>query len=478
MDQNQKHIARNYIYNTCYQILVLVAPLVTTPYISRVLGASGIGIYNYAQSIATYFIYVGAVGTTIYGQREIAYAQNDQKKRSEIFWEIATIKFVAVTFCAVIYFLFFCKGGEYSSVYRILILEVFASMFDISWFFMGMENFKVTVIRNTIIKLIGIILIFTFVKSSDDVIVYTLCLTLPIFIGNISLWFSLPRYLTKVRIHTQGVIRNIRPALILFLPQLAIEVYAVLDKTMLGALASDIREVGYYSQASRIIKILLALVTSLGTVMLPAMSSAYAHGQKDVITTSIKKSFRFVYMLGFALMFGGCSIASNFVPIFFGAGYDRVIILIVMISPIIVIIATSNVIGKQYLLPTSQEKYYTISVVTGAMMNIVLNVILIARFDAVGASIATVFAELTVTSIQAFVVRKQLNISKCLLPAIKYFICGSIMCAAVYLLGAALGEGVKVLIIQIFAGVIVYALELLLTRDSMFFEGINIILKK
>lgn len=288
MDQNQKHIARNYIYNTCYQILVLVAPLVTTPYISRVLGASGIGIYNYAQSIATYFIYVGAVGTTIYGQREIAYAQNDQKKRSEIFWEIATIKFVAVTFCAVIYFLFFCKGGEYSSVYRILILEVFASMFDISWFFMGMENFKVTVIRNTIIKLIGIILIFTFVKSSDDVIVYTLCLTLPIFIGNISLWFSLPRYLTKVRIHTQGVIRNIRPALILFLPQLAIEVYAVLDKTMLGALASDIREVGYYSQASRIIKILLALVTSLGTVMLPAMSSAYAHGQKDVITTSIK----------------------------------------------------------------------------------------------------------------------------------------------------------------------------------------------
>lgn len=211
-----------------------------------------------------------------------------KKKRSEIFWEIATIKFVAVTFCAVIYFLFFCKGGEYSSVYRILILEVFASMFDISWFFMGMENFKVTVIRNTIIKLIGIILIFTFVKSSDDVIVYTLCLTLPIFIGNISLWFSLPRYLTKVRIHTQGVIRNIRPALILFLPQLAIEVYAVLDKTMLGALASDIREVGYYSQASRIIKILLALVTSLGTVMLPAMSSAYAHGQKDVITTSIK----------------------------------------------------------------------------------------------------------------------------------------------------------------------------------------------
>lgn len=301
MDQNQKHIARNYIYNTCYQILVLVAPLVTTPYISRVLGASGIGIYNYAQSIATYFIYVGAVGTTIYGQREIAYAQNDQKKRSEIFWEIATIKFVAVTFCAVIYFLFFCKGGEYSSVYRILILEVFASMFDISWFFMGMENFKVTVIRNTIIKLIGIILIFTFVKSSDDVIVYTLCLTLPIFIGNISLWFSLPRYLTKVRIHTQGVIRNIRPALILFLPQLAIEVYAVLDKTMLGALASDIREVGYYSQASRIIKILLALVTSLGTVMLPAMSSAYAHGQKDVITTSIKKSFRFVYMLGVCL---------------------------------------------------------------------------------------------------------------------------------------------------------------------------------
>lgn len=471
-------VLRNYIYNTSYQILVLIAPLITTPYVSRVLGATGIGVYSYAQSIATYFMLAGAGGTTIYGQRCIAFARDDIRKRSEVFWQIALLRCVNVFIFGLIYFFIFGLGTEYRSVYQILMIEIIATAFDITWFFMGLENFKITVIRNTIIKIAGIFAVFLFVQSPDDVLVYTMCLTFPIFIGNISLWISLPKYLVKVHMNPSDILRHLKPSFILFLPQLAIEVYTVLDKTMLGIFATNIDEVGYYTQASKIIKVALALVTSLGTVMLPAMSYAFAHGQKDVIIGSINRAFRFSFMLGFAILFGICGVAKTFVPIFFGPGYEEVVILMVAISPIIIIIAMSNVIGRQYFLPTKQEKYYTISVFTGATVNFVLNWILIVKFDAIGASIATVVAELSVLVVQLFLVRKQLELSKIFLLAVKYFICGGIMFAAVFLIGEFLGGGVIVLLIQITAGIIIYFAELLLTKDAMLFEGISMIQKK
>lgn len=247
---------------------------------------------------------------------------------------------------------------------------------------------------------------------------------------------------------------------------------------MLGFFASNIDEVGFYTQASKIIKVALMLVTSLGTVMLPAMSHAYAEGKKDVIVKSITKAFHFVFMLGFAILFGICGIAKKFVPIFFGTGYDSVVLLMIFISPIIIFIAMSNVIGKQYLLPTKQEKAYTVSVFTGAIVNFILNWILIIKYDAIGASIATVLAEFSVLFVQAFLVRKQLNLFRCFMPAVKYFICGAIMFIGVYFIGEVLGSGVWTLLIQIVAGIVIYFVELAITKDSMMAEGINMVMRK
>lgn len=475
----KKSMVKNYIYNTLYQILVLIAPLITTPYVSRVLGATGIGIYSYAQSIATYFVLVGAVGTTLYGQREIAYVQNDPKRRTEVFWEITIFRFAAVLLCTAIYFLIFGLHGQYTIIYRILTLEVLATAFDISWFFMGMENFKTIVIRNTIIKICGIVLIFLFVKQPEDVTLYTLCLTLPIFVGNISLWFRLNQYLVKLdRSVFGGIPNHIKPIFILFFPQVAAEVYLVLDKTMIGFLASDIDQVGYYTQAQKIIKIVLMIVTSLGTVMMPAMSAAFAQGKTDEIVKNIKLAFRFVFMLAFALMFGICAVAEKFVPVFFGNGYDLVVPLMIVISPILVIIGMSNVIGKQYLLPTKQQGAYTSSIVTGAVVNFILNSVLICQFDAVGASAATVAAELSVTFVQCWHVRKQLPMKECLRPLFRYLILGMIMFLTVWGIGKILPRGVVSLGIMIAVGVAVYFGELLITKDELLMIGKNMFRKK
>lgn len=476
-------LIRNYVYNTLYQILVLIAPLVTTPYVSRVLGVTNIGIFQYSQSIATYFVLVGAVGTTLYGQREIAYLQDKPTERSIAFWEIEIFRLAAVFVCTIIYILLFCTHGNYASIYMILIVEVLANAFDISWLFMGMENFKLIVIRNTIIKFTGVICVFLFVKKPSDLGIYTACMTCPILLGNISLWFSLKKVVVKTGLTLPGLLSGIRkrlsPIMILFLPQIAQEVYLVLDKTMIGIFGTSVDQVGYYSQAQKIVKVILAIVTSLGIVMLPAMSAYFAKGDHEGIKKSIKTAFRFIYMLSFALLFGLIAIAPRFVPIFFGEGYDPVVLLMIVISPILVIIASSNVIGKQYLIPTNQQKAFTTSILAGASVNFVLNIVLIHFWDALGASIATVFAELTVTGVQCWYVRKQLPLKECLAPFLRYLIEGGIMFLVVWGIGKALPKGsVLSLLIMVVIGIVVYIAELVVTKDAMLWQGLGIVRKK
>lgn len=473
-------LVKNYIYNTAYELLRLFAPLITAPYVSRVLGAGGLGSFSYPQSIATYFVLVGAVGTTLYGKREIAFVQNDPKKRTDTFWEIESLRFLTSILCTLLFYFLFCRSGPYVVIYRILTIEVLATAVDISWFFMGMENFRITVVRNTIIKLTGIALVFLFVKKPEDVPLYTVCMTLPILLGNLSLWLTIRKYLVPP---SEGLFRNIprriKPILLLFIPQVAIEVYAVLDKTMIGKISPSIDQVGYYTQSQKIVKIILMVVTSLGTVMLPAMSAAFAQGRHEEIFNSIKRSFRFMFMLAFAMLFGVCAVSERFAPLFFGKGFEPAGTLMIIISPIIVLIGMSNVIGRQYLLPTKQEKAFTVSVCVGAVVNFCLNMILIKKYDAIGASIATVVAELCVTLVQMWYVRRQLPLRECLSPFLRYLVEGAVMFAAVWGVGKLLPKnGWKSLVSMIAVGAVVYLVELIVTKDPMLLQGTKMLKNK
>ena len=475
-------IMRNYLYNTIYQVILLITPLITTPYVSRVLGAEGIGIYHYAQSYVTYFMMIGALGTGLYGQREIAYVQTDVKAYTRVFKEIVAIRMTLSLIGSIVFYFVFCLSGEYSFVYRVLIIELLATGIDISWFYTGLENFKRVVIRNIIIRIVCIVSIFIFVKSEKDVIIYTICLTLPAFAGNISLWFGVRKLLDHTHeglsMLFDGIKKRIRPIIGLFIPQIAIEVYTVLDKTMIGILGTDISQVGYYTQGQKLIKIVMMIITSLGTVMLPAMAALYSQGDKERIKQSIIKAFRFMIMMAMALIFGLIGIVYRFVPVFYGDGYDPVAILIIIISPIIFIIGASNILGKQYLLPTKQQTVFTISVVSGASVNFLLNMLLIPRLNAVGASIATVIAELTVTGIQCWYVRKEIPLIQCFKPLVKYLPLGILMCIIVRIIGCCVENNMIALITMIFAGAFVYIGVLFGTKDPMIQTGISFVNRK
>ena len=200
---SKKSISKNYFYNLFYQILVIVMPLITTPYLSRVLGAESIGIYSYTLSIATYFILFGTLGISMYGQREIAYVQDDEKKRSIVFWEIVLLKAITMTISMLIFWFTYGMYGEYKIYYRILIIELISQCIDISWFFQGIEEFKKTVIRNSIVKLIFAVCIFIFVKSPNDLIKYIVIIAGANLFGNLSLWMYVPKYIKKIELISQ-----------------------------------------------------------------------------------------------------------------------------------------------------------------------------------------------------------------------------------------------------------------------------------
>lgn len=475
-----KKVIINYLYNTAYQVITLIVPLVTTPYVSRVLGVTNIGIHQYTQSIARYFILIGAVGTSLYGQREIAYLQDKPKERSIAFWEIEVFRFINTVICVVIFYCVFCRYGLYSLIFLAQMPEVLATAFDISWLYMGMESFRWTVVVNAIAKLSGMICIFSFVKGQGDLWIYTLCLTAPVIVGNIFLWIPIKRYIVKTGLTVHALIRGIRdrlkPIIMLFLPQVAMDVYLLLDKTMIGLFGSSIDQVGYYSQAQKIITVILVVVTSIGTVMLPAMSACFARGDHDEIQRSVRTAFKFVYMLSFAFMFGLCAVAPRLIPLFFGPGYEPVIPLMMIISPIFVIISTSTILGRQYLLPTNQQKAFTMSILAGACTNFVLNTILIHFWDAIGASIATVLAELAVTVVQCMYVRRQLPLKQCLMSGVRYGVFGIIMYIAVRVFGSVLPQGKTwPLIAMVLFGMMIYAGELLFTKDSMVILGLSLL---
>lgn len=473
----KSNLIKNYIYNLSYQMLILFVPLITTPYVSRVLQETNIGQFNFFQSIVSYFVLFGCIGLNLYGQREVAFCKDSVKKRSRVFWELTIIRFTTLTISVIAYFLLIVNNSKgFSLYYTLFSIEIFASFFDVSWFFQGLENFRLQTIRNVFVKIIGTVAIFLFVKTENDLGIYIVCYPLTTFIGNLSMWFCLPKYIKRVKTPLFGITKHIVPALIMFVPQIATSVYAYLDKTMIR-LFSDYEQVAFYSQSEKIVKIVLTVVTSLGIVMLSRIANSFSSGDQASIVQYIKKSFKFVFIIAYPCTFGLMAISGDMVPWFFGEGYEPVIPCMQILAPIILFIGVSNVIGTQYLLPTNRMKQYTISVCCGLIVNVMLNSVLITRWGAMGAAVATVFAELAVTTVQFIFVRKEFNAIEMLKSGKKSFVAGAVMGIAVYALSLYLPPTFVSTLIEIAAGGILYIILLFALNERFVFDSAKKFLK-
>lgn len=459
-------VIKNYLYNASYQVFILLVPLITTPYLARVLGPTGVGINSYTNSVIQYFILFGSVGVNLYGNRQIAFVRDDQRKLTQTFYEIFSMRVITIVGAYIAFMFFLMFTTKYHAFYFAQSLSIVAAAFDISWFFMGVENFAVTVLRNFIVKIVTLASIFIFVKSYSDLFNYILILSLSLLIGNITLFPSLKRYVLRPDIKALHIMRHLAPSIVLFVPQIATQIYLVLNKTMLGSMIS-VQASGYFDQSDKMIKMVLAIVTATGTVMLPHVANAFAHGEHEQTKQFLYRSFSFVTALSVPMTFGLMAIAPKFVPLFFTNRFLSVIPIMMIESFVILLIAWSNAIGTQYLLPTKQTKAYTISVVVGAIVNLVMNIPLILLFGAVGAAIATVLSEASVTIYQLIAVKKQIKYQLLFTDTVKYILAGIVMFWIVVYIDGKLPSTWLMLVIEVSIGILAYLMILIIFRVQL-----------
>lgn len=375
------------------------------------MGAKNVGIYSYAYSVASYFGLFILLGLNNYGNRTIAQVRDDKEKLSKTFSSIYAMQLIMGVLVILLYVLYIVFISSNKMMAGILLIYLISVAIDINWFYFGIEQFKLTVTRNTIIKILNTILLFIFVNSKDDIYIYALLLVVGMLVSQLILWGMIKNYVRFKKTHLSEIVSHIKPNLVLFIPVIAISIYNTMDKIMLG-LMSNMTQVGYYESAFKLTTIPVMAITSLGTVMLPRISNIVANGNNSLAKSYIHKSLILSLFLAAPVSLGLSAVVNEFVPLFYGQGYDTCKYLIPVLVTASIFISWANVIRTQYLIPNSQDKIYIISVFLGAVVNLIINILLIPMYQSFGAAIGTLFAEITVCLYQSFKVRKEIKIYK------------------------------------------------------------------
>lgn len=449
-------VKKNFIYNVLYQVLTIVLPLITVPYVSRKLGANGIGTYSYTYSIMSYFLMFALLGINNYGNRLIAKNKDNKINMSKEFLSLYALQIITTSIMILLYLIYVSIGNvQYKIIAYIQSIYLVANMFDFNWFFFGLEKFKITITRNILIKIISFIFIIIFIKNEEDIWKYTLILALSVLLSQIALIPILKKNIVKVKIKSKDVKKHIKPVLILFIPCIAISVYKTMDKIMLGNM-SNIKEVGFYEQSEKIINIPMGIITALGTVMLPKISNLVANNDKEQVSNYISKSVMFAMFLAFPICFGLLATSKSFIPILLGEEFNRAIIITNLLSITIIFISFANVLRTQYILPNEMDLSYVLSVSAGAVINFIANIIFIPKYGAVGACIGTILAEFLVMFCNIIAVRKQLPIRKYMKSTLPFFIKGFIMFIVTYTVSMIQINKIENLILTTLTGIIIY----------------------
>lgn len=433
-------LKKNFAFNSAYQLLQVITPLVTTPYLARVLGPEQSGVFSYTQSITNYFVLFATLGISTYGVRAIAQCGDDRKLRSKVFWGAYASQLISGGLAALAYIayaVFIHEGGMLITLLWSLWL-IFAAI-DVSWLLFGCEEFKIPTIRSTATKLLSLVFIFAFVKTRDDLWLYVLAISGSFFLNGIIVWPFVKRYVDFVRPTACEIKTHLKGNLGLFVPVIAVSVYTTLDKIMLGVMSTE-EQVAFFSYSERISRLPLSVLQALGVVMMPRMSYLLMEGQREKALDLLKNSIWIMLAASMALAFGISAVAPEFVPVFLGAGYEPCVGIMTFLVVIIPVISVTNVIGKQYLLPLSRDREYTFSLIVGAVFNFVVNVILIPRMGATGAAIGTIAAEVSILVVQVACVRGELPLLSYFKGCLPFVCIGAMMFVSIRLTASFLAE--------------------------------------
>lgn len=403
-----------------------------------------------------YFGMFIVLGVENYGNREIAYVRASRVERSKKFWSIFACQLINFVVVLLIYFFYVnVITKDYKIIFAILTMSLLTKGLDIAWFFSGMEEFKVTVVRNSVVKIVTLVSIFLFVRNVDDLWKYVTINAAGALIGQMTLWPNVRKYIDFYLPQRDEVIKNIKPLWILFIPVLAISVFTYMDKYMIGCLSNVVQN-GYYENADKIISVPKAFITTIGTVMLPRTAHLLSSNRIDESKHYIELSMAYTVMIGSAFAFGMAAVADVFSVVFWGEEFYTCGLLIQGLAPAVLFSVIGSVIRSQFLIPNARDKEYTVSLIVGAIINFCVNLIMIPKFGAFGAVVGTLCSEIVLMNIQLFYVHKELPLKKYCQNCCVFVLIGMVMYGTVYTMKKQLDCTALSLIVLVLIGGAVY----------------------
>lgn len=462
-------IRRNFLYNILLNVSRVVFPLITAPYISRILEPTGVGLYNFANTYSGYFALFALLGIPVYGVREVSKIRESKEDLSEFVSDMYSISIVTTVMISIVYVLtIFCipQLTQNHIIFLVSGFILYVAPLRVDWYFSGLERFKYITIRVLVIRFISIICMFVFVRTKQDLLIYVIIGVSGTIGGDIWNYVMLCREGIKPKFRIQKLKRHINSLCILFASSLAVSVYSMLDTIILGFM-TDYSEVGYYNNANNLSRSLLAIVTSLSAVAIPRISYYASNSNYKEIDILLQKSFSIVSFLSIPMMIGVICVASQFVPLFFGPNFEGSIIPLIIMSGVICVIGFNNITGGQILIGLGCDKLFLKGILTGSVCNVILNIFMIRHLGAIGASISSLTAEIIIFIISFLYVKYRTPV-KLIIP--KKDICKTIISCGVFyplILGLSkLFSGWLLIISYVAIGFFVYILLQILMKNS------------
>lgn len=476
----EKSLKLNAILNVIKTLMGLIFPLITFPYASRILLPEGLGKVNFANSIVSYFAMIASLGIETYGVREAAKVRDDKILLSQFTKEIFTINMISTVMSYILFAIavfFIPKFVEYRTLLIVSGATILFSTLGINWLYSAVEDYVYITVRSIIFQFISLGLLFLFVKTKDDYIKYAAISVISSVGSNILNFLHSRKYITIKTGVPLILKKHLKPIFVLFAMAVTVKIYTALDTTMIGFIKGDY-EVGIYTAATKINKIVLSLVVAIGAVMLPRLSYYSKLEDKTEFFSLSYNGFNILLLISIPCSIGLSLLSDSVINILSGTGYEAAIIPMRIMNPIIVIIGLSNFMGIQIFMPLNKEKWTLYSVIAGALINFSMNTILIPKYGAVGASVATVSGETAVTIVQFIMVRRFLKIKPILLAFVKYLINSVIMSIPVCLAVHFIENQILELAVGIIIGMLIYILLLLIEKDPFINNIVEKIKKK
>lgn len=421
-----RNVAKNFFYQSLFQVIKIIMPIITIPIVSNALGPKGIGIYNYTFSIAQYFVLIAGLGVTMYGNREIALVWNRKENISKTFWEIVIIKLITTTVVIVLYLIIVSFMNQQIYLYA-QIVTIIAVIFDISWFFMGIEDFKKTSMSNLFVQIIVFFSIVFFINDESDTLKYILFQSGGALLSQIIVWQFVFRYVRIVPVKIKDCLKHLKGSVEYFIPQVAIVLYTNLNKTLLGVFIGSVA-VGYYANSQQLNSVFITIITTVDLVLLPHMTGLFATNNIKKIEQTLIKTIHLQLYFSIPIMFGILTVFDKLVPWFFGEKFLFINNVIPFFSLLVVIIPLGMSMSRQYLIPVGKTREYNTSVMIGAGINIILSFILLPTVGFFGSVFSNIIAELFVTFTRAKSILKSTSFKFEYKKIFSYLISGIIMC--------------------------------------------------